>query len=666
MADQRIKIKIDVDNQPIKSLKAELRETVQALQQTELGTEKFEQLNAKAAELKDKMAEVNEQIAVFATGSKYEQVGNSLGEITAGIQGMDFDRAVQGAKLFQKTAGSITFKDAIGSVKQLGSTIASVGKTILTNPLFLIAAVVAAIVVAIVALLDELGILDKIMKVVGDAIGYVVQMLKDMLDWMGLTSYAAEDAAARQAVAQEQVAQAHEKKRETVVDAYDHEIRMAKIAGKDTTDLERQKQHAIIETSKQQLIALDTQIKAMRAAGNLTKEKADEIRKAMGELRNGIKEARQEIQGINAQEVADNKAANEKKAADNKAARAAAAQQRKQDAADRLAASRAIQDAELSIMAEGQEKEIKSNTIKYQRLIADTLANEKLKQSEKDKITAALLIESNQKEVAINKTFTDAEAAKTLEENAKKAEAQKAFEKQMFDLRAETLQKQIDAFKIIQEQELTDLQTQLNEKLISEEQFQAAKKALAEKTNLEIDALNQEQAAKEMALNKAVKDGALELASQALAGLAANMKEGSNAAKAVAVAQASMDTYRAATAAFASTAANPITTVFPAAPFIAAASAVAMGIANVRKILSVQPSTSGGGGSAPSAAGGGSAPSFGSMTSQSTPQMNLNNNTAQQNAGGESNRERVIVVDYHDIQNKGNELEMSNQRVTLA
>jgi hypothetical protein len=663
MADQTIKIKIDVDNQPIKSLKSELRETVQQLQQMDQGSEEFAKMTQKAAELKDQIADVNEQINVFASGSKYEQASNSLGEIGSAIRNLDFDKAAARAGSFAKIAKSITFGDAIKSVKDLGKTFVTLGKAMLTNPLFLIAAVVAAIVMAIVGLLDKLGILDKMFKVVGDAIGYVVQRLKDMLDWLGLTSYAAEDAAARQAVAQEQVAQAHEKKRESVVDAYNHEIKMANIAGKDTTALERQKQHAIIETSKQQLIALNTQIKAMRAAGNLTKEKADEIRKAMGELRNGIKEARQEIQVINAQEVADNKAANEKKAADNKAARVAAAQQRKQDAADRLAASRAIQDAELSIMAEGQEKEIKSNTIKYQRLIADTLANEKLKQSEKDKITAALLIESNQKEVAINKTFTDAEAAKTLEENAKKAEAQKAFEQKMFNLRAETLQKQIDAFKIIQEQELTDLQTQLNEKLISEEQFQAAKKALAEKTNLEIDALNQEQAAKEMALNKAVKDGALELASQALAGLAANMKEGSNAAKAVAVAQASMDTYRAATAAFASTAANPITTVFPAAPFIAAASAVAMGIANVRKILSVQPQN--GGGSAPSAAGG-SAPSFGSMTSQSTPQMNLNNNTAQQNAGGESNRERVIVVDYHDIQNKGNELEMSNQRVTLA
>ena len=664
MAENTIKIKIDVDEKPIKSLKAELRETVQALQQAELGTDAFDRLNARAAELKDKMAEVNEQIAVFATGSKYEQVGNSLGEISAGIMGLDFDRAEQGAKLFAKTAGSITFKDAIGSLQSLGKTFVSVGKTILTNPLFLIAAVVAAIVAAVVALLDEMGILDKIFKAVGDAIGFVIQKLKDMLDWLGLTNYAEKDQADKAAKNQEKIAQSHEKKRDAVIDSYDHEIRMAKIAGKNTTDLERQKQHAIIKTNEAQAEALQAQILAMRAAGTLTAEKAKEIRGNITELKNGIREARQEIQGINAQEVADNKAANEKKSADNRAAAAAAKERRKQDAADRLAALRAIQDAELSIMAEGQEKEIKENKLKYQRLIEDTKSNEKLKQAEKDSLMASLMIESKQKEDAINQTFADAQAAKTLEENTKKEEAQKTFEQRMFDLRAETIDKQIEAFRRVQEQELSELQTQLDAKLISEEQFQAAKKAIAEQTTLEINALNQEQADKEMALNKAVKDGALELASQALAGLAANMKEGSNAAKAVAVAQASMDTYRAATAAFASTAANPITTVFPAAPFIAAAAAVAMGVANVRKILSVTPQN--GGGAAPSAAGGGSAPSFGSMAQQSTPQMNLNTNTANQNAGGESNRERVIVVDYHDIASKGNELQMSNQKVTLA
>jgi hypothetical protein len=56
---------------------------------------------------------------------------------------------------------------------------------------------------------------------------------------------------------------------------------------------------------------------------------------------------------------------------------------------------------------------------------------------------------------------------------------------------------------------------------------------------------------------------------------------------------------------------------------------------------------------------------MGQQQVQQTPQMNLNNGVGQ-NAGGEGMRERVIVVDYHDIQDKGNELQMSQQRVTLA
>jgi hypothetical protein len=143
-SETKIKIGVDYDDRPLKSLKSELREVVQQMYNFDAGSAEFEKLNLRAAEMRDKMAEVNEQIAVFATGSKYEQVGNSFGEISAGIRGLDFDRAVQGAKNFQMTAGKITFKDAIGSVKQLGSTFASIGKTILTNPLFLIVAVVLA------------------------------------------------------------------------------------------------------------------------------------------------------------------------------------------------------------------------------------------------------------------------------------------------------------------------------------------------------------------------------------------------------------------------------------------------------------------------------------------------------------------------------------------
>jgi SMC interacting uncharacterized protein involved in chromosome segregation len=45
----RLKLNVEVDDKPVKSLKAELRETIDQLQRTELGTEAFDKLNQKAS-----------------------------------------------------------------------------------------------------------------------------------------------------------------------------------------------------------------------------------------------------------------------------------------------------------------------------------------------------------------------------------------------------------------------------------------------------------------------------------------------------------------------------------------------------------------------------------------------------------------------------------------
>lgn len=58
--------------------------------------------------------------------------------------------------------------------------------------------------------------------------------------------------------------------------------------------------------------------------------------------------------------------------------------------------------------------------------------------------------------------------------------------------------------------------------------------------------------------------------------------------KAISIAQAGIDTYASANAIFKSVAGSPVTKLFPAAPFIAAGSAVAAGLANVAKIGSQQ------------------------------------------------------------------------------
>jgi len=597
-------VNVNVKSEGVTSLRAELRKVTTELQQLEAGSEAFNKLNQRASEIKDRMMEVNEQIAVFATGSKYERVSNSLGEIGAGLRDMDFDRVTQGAKLFSQTAKAITFKDAISSFKQLGGAMLSIGKTILANPLFIIAGIIVGIGVAVYKLLEKMGLLKKIFEAVGDAIGWVTQQIKDFLDWMGLTSFAAEEAAARQAAAQEKIANSYAEKRDKVVDAYDHEIRMAKIAGKDVTEMERQKQYAIIKTSQEEYQANLARMEFLRQSGDLTKEKADEIRKAMLDLKKGIREAKQEVQAINAQEVADNKATNEKKAQDNEAAAKAAAERRKQYAADRLAASRAIEDAELTLMQDGIEKERKANEVSFRRQIEDANANTKLLASER----LALVTSLKQQEF----------------------EALKAIEQKYIDETNEAL-------RIANEKRVAD-------ELAKNEVIKAAAAEMAE--------IVKENAAKEIERRKLVRDASLELADSLLSGLAANLKEGSKAAKAVAIGQATMDTYRAATAAFASTAANPISIAFPAAPYLAAASAVAMGVANIRKIIAVDNGSGAGGG------GASVTPSMssqnGTFTPSSSPSM-FNGGGTNDFGQGQGNTNITTVVVASEIEAVNNE-----------
>jgi hypothetical protein len=642
MADNTIKINVEVDDRPVKSLKAELRETIQQLQQTELGTEAFDKLNQKAAALKDRMTEVNEQVAVFATGSKYEQVSNSLGEIGAGLRDMDFDRVTNGAKLFAQTSKSITFKDAIGSLKQMGSAFVSIGKAILTNPLFLIVAVVGAIIGAIIALLDELGILKVIFKAVGDAIGWVIQQLKDFLDWIGLTDYAAEESAAKQAEAQEKIAQSHADKRAKVTDAYDHEIRLAQIAGENTVEMERQKQYAIIETSREEIAALRLKMESLKIAGTLTKEKSDEIRAAITELKTGIREASQEIQVINATEVADNNAANEKKAADNKAAAEKRAAQRKQEKADRLAALRAIQDAETELIKDAQLKEYEENRIKYERLIQDTLANEKLLQTEKDKLAFALKQQQLAAELALDKKYLDEKAALEKEAADKKAELAET-QKQAVIAGAEEMAKK-------------------NQEIAAKEVEEAAKAAEQKAT------IEQQYRDSVVALSEGIFAISNSLGKQDEKSKEERAKRQFNIQKAMNLAMAVIDGHKAITASLAQA---PLAIgAVPSPVGIASLTfAIATTAANIAKIASAKyggGASGGGGATAPSGGGGGAMPSMGGMQQgPQTPQMNLNNSQAQ-TAQSNSKRDKVMVVDYHDIQNKGNELQMMNNKVTLA
>jgi len=119
----------------------------------------------------------------------------------------------------------------------------------------------------------------------------------------------------------------------------------------------------------------------------------------------------------------------------------------------------------------------------------------------------------------------------------------------------------------------------------------------------------------------AAKIAQLQMISSALSGYAQLLGQQTAAGKALAVAQTSIDTYISASAAFKNVMQSPLSKFMPdgglSLAIIAAGGAVAAGIANVRRIVSVQvPGGGGGGNTAPSAGGSQSVPQFNPAVAQ--------------------------------------------------
>ena len=147
----------------IAAIKAELRD-LQGQIANAGDADTMTELAQQAGALKDQIKDANEQVAIFATGSKFEAVSNSFGAIKNDLMSLDFEGASQKAAIFATTLASLkpedlkkAFTDFKGTLKSVGDGFTSLGKTLMANPMFLIAAVIAAIVAIVVVLMQKLG-----------------------------------------------------------------------------------------------------------------------------------------------------------------------------------------------------------------------------------------------------------------------------------------------------------------------------------------------------------------------------------------------------------------------------------------------------------------------------------------------------------------------------
>ena len=329
--------------------------------------------------------------------------------------------------------------------------------------------------------------------------------------------------------------------------------------------------------------------------------------------------------------------------------------------------SREIEDAKLKALSEGQEKELKLVGVQYERKKTDLEKQVKegtLKKKQADELIAQDVIQQGIDEQKIRDKYTqdrikkededwlkqqaidlskqdyeklllmqkfDAESLATTDIEkltTEHVEALKAIDAK-YEAEAEAIkeaqrQKQLEATKnynliVLSEEELArqaidqkavadleKLTSDFDLKLLTQEQYETAKKALTEKTNKEIAKLDEDAKKKKQELLNsqldAVKGGLTSIANIAelFAGKSkASQRRAFNIQKASNIASATIDTFVSAQSAYKSVIGVPV--VGPVLAPLASAGAIAMGLMNIKKIKESQFE----GGAEPSASSGG-------------------------------------------------------------
>jgi hypothetical protein len=570
-----------------KSLKAQLRDLQAQLANTEPDSAKYRELSQAAGELKDRIGDAAEAVGTQAGGA-FERVSGSLGLVTSRIANLDFQGAAEGAKLLATNIVSIKPGDIANGVKGIGTAFASIGKALLTNPIFLIGAAIAAAIIyadELLTLVD--GVTDAELEQLDiqkeraaqskqqlDAIGEQENILR----LQGKTEreiLQLKIAQAQQAILdQKAVIQTTEIQRQAQIDAAERNRKIVSgILQFLTAPLQLILAQLDLVTSTAKDLGVISE-ETFAKVGNLrdkfntsvstlafdpaevAKEGdavVNEQKKILQQLENTQAGFQLSIKSIDDKAASDRKTAAEKAAADKKAALEKAA-------ADQLKAEQEVSD----------------------------LLNQ--------------LYEENVKE------FEDAEKQKTAAAEAEAAKRKKAEEE--YDAAITALRAEQDAANLTQDQKdviaIDNKYLDLREKAIaageSTVEIDAAYKAA-------LEAQEQQSAERRKANEAAVQDAKLQSTSDALGainGLVAAFAKGDEkrakrafqVQKALSIAQATVDTYKGANAIFTAAANNPATILFPAQPFIAAGVAIASGLANVATIAQqqFQGGSSGGGG----------------------------------------------------------------------
>lgn len=326
-----------------------------------------------------------DQVVDGASQTMAQKLGGSLGGVTsafelaqgaAGAFGASGE-AIEKSLLKVQSAAAIAqgfqgLKEAVPSIKALTASFKGLGATILANPIFLIASVVAAIVVGIGIFLNKIGVLGKVLDTLMIPINALIDGFKELTDWLNLTSYEAEQNARTMEKSNEKAFKSSEKRTDKISKQYELEIAAASAAGEDTTKLEKAKSKAISDAASKRLQMARAEYARLK---KLNDEDSIERRKKLRErissenqiISDGYQERK--LLDIQAQAEAAQAAAEAQKEANEKAKERAA--KYKEGAAAIQAEINAANKLVIDSTKTQTQKEIDDVKIKYEALITE-------------------------------------------------------------------------------------------------------------------------------------------------------------------------------------------------------------------------------------------------------------------------------------------------------
>ena len=208
------------------------------------GSAAYARIKEAAGQASLKVREMNESTRALA-GTPLTATTKSFGLLRENLMTMNFDALSKNVTLFASSLGKLNPEGLTEGFGKLGSSLVQLGKTLLTNPIFLIGAAIAFIIMKFTELKEAGGIIGKIFVAIGQAIHAVIKFFTDLSDAIGLTDIAGKKRLENQL-------KGLEVEKAAVEDRYKVEVEKARATHQSVSQLEEDKLTAlyIIEQKK--------------------------------------------------------------------------------------------------------------------------------------------------------------------------------------------------------------------------------------------------------------------------------------------------------------------------------------------------------------------------------------------------------------------------------